>query len=499
MSKDKKSIKGSQDPTSYSLHPESISSTSSVAKPSLSTTMPTNNIPEQKTVAPTGKMQSSSGSLKGNIKSESKIGVNVNAAEKESDSKTGNISQTLEGFTQSAIGSVSTNKQNKPNISSPDYKNKNDVNIELKPANIKLEALKPEVVATSVDGDKTRVTANAINDSATVKDAIGFEPYVNALSKMIVHKNTQTPLVVGLYGPWGSGKTSFMKQVDAKVNKTVLVNGGDKKSKDVNRSIFFEAWQYQNTKNLSGALLFDILKGLENKNFWRSALFRVKNAFQQFNLAAVLWNLLLFVLVIYFLRYSDGWEYLVGLPLIGLFLNKESHEFIKGLKVPMGIDVSKLIKTNDDSMQTTALHDFKPELKKIIDSFVPKGGRLILYIDDLDRCIPSQVVSILETLSVLFDSDRCVFLLGIDKPKVIRAIEAHYNVIAEQTNNALMVNEKKYGEAFLEKIVQLAIVVPALNKKSIEGFANSLIDDFGTSNQETDDSSSNSDSKHDDL
>jgi hypothetical protein len=316
------------------------------------------------------------------------------------------------------------------------------------------------------------LTANAINDAATAQDSIGFTPYVNALSKMIVHENTQTPLVIGLYGPWGSGKTSFMKQVDSRVEDAKQLNRSGKRE---NRSIFFEAWQYQNAKNLSGALLFDILKELEKNNFLKSARFRFKNAFRQFNLIAGVWNLLLVISIFYFLSNTDEWMYLAGIPLIGLFINKESHEFIRGLKVPMGIDVSKLLKTNDESMQTTALHDFKPELKRVIEAFVPKGGRLILYIDDLDRCIPSQVVSILETLSVLFDSDKCIFMLGIDKPKVIRAIEAHYRIIAEQTNSALTGNEKRYGEAFLEKIIQLAIVVPVLNHSSIVEYANSLI------------------------
>jgi len=470
MSKDKKPTKRSQDPISKSIYPESTSSTSSVGEPSLSTSMPKNNIPEQKTVTATGNMQSSNSSLKGNVKSESKVRANLNTPKKKSDTKTGNISQTMKGFNQSAKGSVDKNNQSK---------------------NVGKKAGTEKITKD--------FTVNAINDAASLKDEIGFEPYVKALSKMIVHKNTQTPLVVGLYGPWGTGKTSFMMQVDAEVKKTALGNIGNKKSKDVNRSIFFEAWQYQNTKNLSGALLFDILKELENKSFWRSAAFRIKNAFRQFNLVAVLWNLMLIALIAYFLNNSDDWRYLAGIPFIGLLLNKESHEFIRGLKVPMGIDISKLLRTNDDSMQTTALHDFKPELKRVIDSFVPKGGRLILYIDDLDRCIPSQVVSILETLSVLFDSDKCIFLLGIDKPKVIRAIEAHYKIIAEQTNKALIGDEKRYGEAFLEKIIQLAIVVPALNNKSIEGFANSLISELSTSNQEIPDNSSNSDIEHAEL
>lgn len=334
------------------------------------------------------------------------------------------------------------------------------------------------------------VTANAINDAATIQDEIGFEPYVNALSKMIVHKNTQTPLVIGLYGAWGSGKTSFMKQIDGAIKETSKNKTKTKRRKDLNRSIFFEAWQYQNTKNLSGALLFNILKTLEKNNFWKGFWFRLKNACSQFNIAALIWNAFLGWLVYYFIDHSKGWYYFAGLPLMGLFLNKELRELIKSLKIPMGIDISKLSKTTDDSIQTTALHDFKPELKRVIDSFVPKGGRLILYIDDLDRCTPSQVVSILETLNVLFDTDRCVFLLGIDKPKVVRAIETHYKTIADKTNQELSPHEKIYGEAFLEKIIQLAFVIPSLDNESLFRFTNSLIGELNTTDTKEENESS---------
>ena len=444
----------------------------------------------KKVVKGSGTLKTKSASVQGRGTFKSKISGDLAASNEPLDT----IKHASGKASLSAAASITANGA--ANLTKQTIHSNKDNQVETDTARVVSDAK----ISWDIEGTTSQnVTANAINDAATLQDEIGFEPYVNALSKMIVHKNTQTPLVIGLYGPWGSGKTSFMKQVDAQINKNELINNGGNKSEDVNRSIFFEAWQYQNTKNLSGALLFDILKELENKSFWRSAFYRIKNAFRQFNVAAVMWNLLLIALIVYFINYLDDWMYLAGLPLIGLFLNKESHEFIRGLKVPMGIDISKLLRTNDDSMQTTALHDFKPELERVINSFVPKGGRLVLYIDDLDRCVPSQVVSILETLSVLFESDKCVFVLGIDRPKVIRAIEAHYEVIADKTNGALEGDEKKYGEAFLEKIIQLGIVVPVLNSESIAGFANSLIAELSTSAQETSDNSSNINSEVHDI
>ena len=56
-----------------------------------------------------------------------------------------------------------------------------------------------------------------LNDLPTDKDELDFEPYVEALADILLDPNTHTPLVLGVFGSWGSGKTSLMKMLSAKV------------------------------------------------------------------------------------------------------------------------------------------------------------------------------------------------------------------------------------------------------------------------------------------
>ena len=50
-----------------------------------------------------------------------------------------------------------------------------------------------------------------VNDQATEIDALDFMPYVETLADIVQTGNT--PLTIGVFGTWGSGKTSLMKMV----------------------------------------------------------------------------------------------------------------------------------------------------------------------------------------------------------------------------------------------------------------------------------------------
>ena len=106
-----------------------------------------------------------------------------------------------------------------------------------------------------------RATQSAINDAPTTSDTLGFEPYVKALARMVSHSNTMTPLTVGIYGPWGSGKTSFMGQVEKMVK---ALNNKDIKIKHVK----FNAWKYDVQDELWAVLLQTIIFEIEKDLCW---------------------------------------------------------------------------------------------------------------------------------------------------------------------------------------------------------------------------------------
>jgi hypothetical protein len=56
-----------------------------------------------------------------------------------------------------------------------------------------------------------------IGDQPATDDALGFTPYVVAIAEFLTHPDTKPPLTISIEGEWGSGKSSFMKQLEAEI------------------------------------------------------------------------------------------------------------------------------------------------------------------------------------------------------------------------------------------------------------------------------------------
>lgn len=61
--------------------------------------------------------------------------------------------------------------------------------------------------------DQPTQSASLMNDRPADRDLLDFAPYTNTLLDIIRDPHTEGPLVIGLFGTWGSGKTSLMKFV----------------------------------------------------------------------------------------------------------------------------------------------------------------------------------------------------------------------------------------------------------------------------------------------
>lgn len=58
--------------------------------------------------------------------------------------------------------------------------------------------------------------------------------------------------------------------------------------------------------------------------------------------------------------------------------------------------------------------DLKKELKKIVYGEIGDDGRLVVFIDDLDRLEPVKAVELMEVIKNFLDIERCVFVYAID-------------------------------------------------------------------------------------
>src|SRR6202043_2818857 len=83
------------------------------------------------------------------------------------------------------------------------------------------------------------------------------------------------------------------------------------------------------------------------------------------------------------------------------------------------------------------------------------GSYIVIFIDDLDRCLPENAIEVMEALKLYLDRANCVFVIGVEPSIIETAIRIRY---AASPN----LSASKY----LEKIVQVPIAVPRVRTQS---------------------------------
>lgn len=328
------------------------------------------------------------------------------------------------------------------------------------------------------DISNTFATSPAINDSASKEDHIGFKPYVQSLARMIRHKETSTPLTIGIYGPWGTGKTSFMMQLENEINHLSIQDVNNKKK------IFhvkFDAWKHQTNEKVWAALLQTIPLQLEKDlglferlyrrfaHAWSKLDFVAKNTFRFIFWVTII--ILTFQCTFYFK--SGDWfidPKFNFFPALGLLVTwKNILPSLGRILSPLGLDLSGLVNKKSLKDHVKSVYEFTGDLKNIIEANIGREGRLILYIDDLDRCSPDNVTGVIEALNVFLDAKQCVFILGMDHEKIAKSIGVKYKDLCGNDDPI------EYGNSFLEKIVQLPINLPFMGDDDTKYLSGQLL------------------------
>jgi predicted KAP-like P-loop ATPase len=213
--------------------------------------------------------------------------------------------------------------------------------------------------------------------------------------------DSETPFTIGILGRWGVGKTSLMKTMCGKLK--------DEPEKNV-IPIWFNAWRCERERNLAIIPLLQLLVS------------EIKDA----------------------------------------SLKKAFKGFLKSIQLKFSLGVAEV--SVGGGSQTKVKKDlYYTQLKKIKTAL---GGnkKIVVFIDDLDRCAPDKILEVLESTKVFLDIKGFVYVLGLDRKVVVKAIEQKYK--------AMGIN----GEDYLEKIVQIPFRIPDWNVTDRGDFLTDLVD-----------------------
>lgn len=112
-----------------------------------------------------------------------------------------------------------------------------------------------------------------------------------------------------------------------------------------------------------------------------------------------------------------------------------------------------------------ALNNLKNSFETAIKNRVGDSGRVVIFVDDLDRLDPERAVELLEVLKLFLDCENCVFVLAIDYSVVAQGVRAKYG--------DYMTEEK--GRSFFDKIIQLPFKMPVA-RYNIDEYLSNLME-----------------------
>lgn len=308
------------------------------------------------------------------------------------------------------------------------------------------------------------------------------ECYIKQLDKIAEHTNDNF-CMLGIFGPWGRGKSYFFKQV----KKGLSEREKNKKSQPcINYKIIeFNAWKYQDTPAI-WAYLYEVIykHGL---NWFQRLLFYVVYQLKH-QWIRMLSYILFFVLVCLLYNKISTLQELsnsvksvmqeLKLPLA--WFTAASGLFYAIIKNPFSIlnSIEKKLKRRSYKGMLGIQNDLEQDLVSLINYIVCNNKldkkQIILYVDDIDRCESSKMLEIVNSLRLILEhpdiQKRMIVICSVDANKLKNAYCANKNHNDSVTEKLL-----KDANRHLDKLFVFSIGLAPLDKFQQIEFLDKLV------------------------
>lgn len=262
----------------------------------------------------------------------------------------------------------------------------------------------------------------------TKHDKLGRFDFCNNITKEIFSTKTEGSLVVALNAPWGTGKTQLIKMWGNEINLESL-------SDEPYRAIYYSAWENDDWTDAFTPFVYNLAEDRGKMEEFAS------------------------IIEIMGKTSSRKLMKLFGRAIIDILLNQV------GVSDSLKKDMADLISESKESVVQEAGLDVSDEFKEYskskikLKSYLEKihDGKIVFFIDELDRCKPTFAIETLEIIKHFFDLDNFIFVLSLDLMELVKSIEAVYGKGIDPTK-------------YLAKFIDFRIDIPKVEKKYLSKF-----------------------------
>jgi predicted KAP-like P-loop ATPase len=237
-------------------------------------------------------------------------------------------------------------------------------------------------------------TVKILTDEVDVDPFLDFQLYGETIIKII--KGSEPNYTIGIFGEWGTGKTTLMRYIFNELNK----------KNDDNESIipvWFNAWKYEREHHFAIIpLLKTIELALPNEKY--------KNLRDSLREAGL-----------FGLRVSKNFIS----SMIGSYLGTVTGDIVKKGITDFTEKILPGLKEIDEIEKRTIYFEGQSKIENEIKNIRMKDPslRIVVFVDDLDRCSPEKVIEVFESIKVFLGMDGFIYVLGISHNKISQLIK----------------------------------------------------------------------------
>ncbi|GHJ39473.1 P-loop NTPase fold protein [Streptomyces sp. TS71-3] len=289
------------------------------------------------------------------------------------------------------------------------------------------------------------MSAQLWSDEPTHLDLLSFDAVAKTVVQAVLD-DALDPVTVGVSGAWGSGKTTVLRLIEdelapqPRTDATVLV-------------ISTDPWRYDPGVSAKETLIGEVLSAVAAELAQKEQPGQARSRAR-----AVLTTL----------RRRVDWAKALQV----------AAKTSLTLQLPSVDDLTSLINIEPSSQDADAadppsrgLEEFRSEFCTLMESAeLSHLKRVVVLVDDLDRCLPETVVDTLETIRLFLAVPKMAFVVAADEHRVADALRARFAAPGSTQQGA---DERYFEEPaslYLHKIVQTTVPLPTLSRFDTEAF-----------------------------
>lgn len=364
------------------------------------------------------------------------------------------------------------------------------------------EILAAAGISNAALNEGQRIHKNFVfRDLNSIEPAIGAPELATEISDLIKSLHKEPGMMVGIFGRWGRGKTFLFNLV---WKKLCLPEKKDEKNKKLNniKNRFvradFHAWKYQDTE-ASWAYLYEVLAGEfynEVNGWWKRKGRLIRLNWARGNNWEIILFLVTLVLAVLLIVKKDRYDgnTLVAWVSLGLAFTVSSISGYQKFYDQNATKAKELLK------KYTTKHSYKnlmgiqaeiqSEIKTLFRVWFKKRPerKVILFVDDIDRCDEERIIQIVDALRVMLEDDQIfehlIIVAAIDERILRRAIRLKYKGLIDGESD---IKERKLNdltEEYMDKLfiagIRLGELMPAEKSEIFTALTKGQVENLNT-------------------